>query len=56
MLEKHYKHMKYSDETLANILMKHLKTLEKHVLATCMYMQHLALLLQHPDKTLAISR
>jgi hypothetical protein len=31
--------------------MKLMKTL--HMLATCMYMQHSDLLLQHPDKTLA---
>jgi hypothetical protein len=32
--------------------MKHLKHL-KYMLATCMYMQYLDLLLQHPNKTLA---
>ena len=32
--------------------MKHQKHL-KHTLATCMYMQHLDLLLQHPDEMLA---
>jgi hypothetical protein len=44
--------MQYSDETLSNIRMKHLKYL-KHMLATFMYIQHPEILLQHPDKTLA---
>ena len=51
-LEQHCKHMQNLDETLANIRMKHLKHL-KYMLATCMYMQHPDLLLQHLDKTLA---
>jgi hypothetical protein len=40
--------MQHYDETLATS-MKHLK----HMLATCMYMQHPDLLLQHPNKKFA---
>jgi hypothetical protein len=45
--ENHCKYMQHPDETLA----KHTyETHFKHMLATCMYMQHRDLLLQHPDK------
>jgi hypothetical protein len=44
--------MQHPDETLANVHMKHLETW--YMLATCIDMQHLNLLLQQPDKTLAI--
>ena len=44
--------MQHPDETLVSICMKHLKHL-KHMLTTYMYMQHLDLLLQYIDKTLA---
>ena len=48
-LENHCKHMQHLDENTCNKRMKHLKYL-KHILGTCMYMQHLDLLLQHPDE------
>jgi hypothetical protein len=53
------KHLK-TIANICNIKIKYLQTYVrntwkylKHMLATCMYMQHLYLLLQHPDKTLA---
>jgi hypothetical protein len=54
-LEKHLRTI----ANICNIQMKHSQTYvwntrkhSKHMLATCMYMQHPDLLLQHPDKTL----
>jgi hypothetical protein len=43
--KNHYKHMQHTDEILANIHMKQLKTLEK-------YVSNIKIYLQHPVKTL----
>jgi hypothetical protein len=46
--------MQHPNKNTLNIRFKQLKTSEKHTLATCMYIQHPDLLLQHADETLAI--